>query len=40
DDELFAAALKWAHDKSKRCGRTALQFSRYWVGQQLLKRSQ
>jgi predicted AAA+ superfamily ATPase len=39
DDELFAAALKWSHDKSKRCGRTALQFSRYWVGQQLLKRS-
>ncbi len=31
------AALKWAHEKSKRCGRTALQFSRYWVGQQLLK---
>jgi len=39
DDALFAAALKWSHDKSKRCGRTALQFSRYWVGQQLLKRS-
>ena len=39
DDKLFAAALKWSHDKSKRCGRTALQFSRYWVGQQLLKRS-
>ncbi len=39
DDMLFDAALKWSHDKSKRCGRTALQFSRYWVGQQLLKRS-
>lgn len=39
DGELHKAALKWAHDKSKRCGRTALQFSRYWVGQQLLKRS-
>ncbi|SEA37595.1 hypothetical protein SAMN05660420_01922 [Desulfuromusa kysingii] len=37
DDELYAAALKWSHEKSKRCGRTALQFSRYWVGQQLLK---
>ena len=37
DEELFDAALKWSHDKSKRCGRTALQFSRYWVGQQLLK---
>ena len=39
DDELLTAALKWSHEKSKRCGRTALQFSRYWVGQQLLKRS-
>lgn len=38
-DELDQAALKWSHQKSKRCGRTALQFSRYWVGQQLLKRS-
>jgi predicted AAA+ superfamily ATPase len=38
DDTLQKAAIKWAHDKSKRCGRTALQFSRYWVGQQLLKR--
>ncbi|MDA3903361.1 MAG: ATP-binding protein [Desulfuromusa sp.] len=38
DEELYTAALKWAHDKSKRCGRTALQFSRYWVGQQLLKK--
>ena len=36
--ELREAALKWSHDKSKRCGRTALQFSRYWVGRQLLKR--
>ncbi len=36
---LRDAALRWSHDKSKRCGRTALQFSRYWVGQQLLKRS-
>ncbi|MCK4622151.1 MAG: ATP-binding protein [Desulfuromonadales bacterium] len=37
-EDLHAAAIKWSHDKSKRCGRTALQFSRYWVGQQLLKR--
>jgi predicted AAA+ superfamily ATPase len=37
DDTLQKAALKWAHDKSKRCGRTALQFSRYWVGRQLLQ---
>ncbi len=39
DDELLDAALKWSHEKSKRCGRTAQQFSRYWVGQYLLKRS-
>ena len=39
DDTLLNEALKWSHDKSKRCGRTALQFSRYWVGRQLLKRS-
>ncbi|PLY07133.1 MAG: AAA family ATPase [Desulfuromonas sp.] len=38
DEELDEAAIKWSHDKSKRCGRTALQFSRYWVGRQLLKR--
>ncbi|NOY13260.1 MAG: ATP-binding protein [Deltaproteobacteria bacterium] len=38
DEELRKAALKWSYEKSKRCGRTALQFSRYWVGQQLLKR--
>ncbi len=39
DNELLTAAVKWSREKSKRCGRTALQFSRYWVGQQLLKRS-
>lgn len=39
NDGLDDAAVKWSYDKSKRCGRTALQFSRYWVGQQLLKRS-
>ncbi len=38
-EDLQKAALKWSHDKSKRCGRTALQFSRFWVGQQLLQRS-
>ena len=38
DDKLEKAAIKWSHDKSKRCGRTALQFSRYWVGRQLLER--
>ena len=39
DAALLDAALQWSHEKSKRCGRTAQQFSRYWVGQQLLKRS-
>jgi len=37
-EEVAKAAIKWSHEKSKRCGRTALQFSRYWVGQHLLKR--
>lgn len=35
--ELQESAIKWSRDKTKRCGRTALQFSRHWVGQQLLK---
>ena len=39
NEDLQKAALKWSHEKSKRCGRTALQFSRFWVGQQLLQRS-
>jgi predicted AAA+ superfamily ATPase len=38
-DELAAEAIKWSHDKSKRCGRTALQFARHWVGQRLLEQS-
>jgi len=38
DDTLKAAAIRWSHDKTKRCGRTALQFSRYWVGRQLLQK--
>lgn len=38
DESLAVAAIKWSHDKSKRCGRTALQFSRYWLGQYLLSR--
>lgn len=36
DDELARAAIKWSHEKSKRCGRTALQFARHWLGQYLL----
>jgi len=38
-DDLQESAIKWSRDKTKRCGRTALQFSRHWVGQQLLKRA-
>jgi uncharacterized protein len=36
-DELAGAAVQWSHDKSKRCGRTALQFARHWLGQYLLE---
>jgi len=39
DDELAKAAIKWSHEKSKRCGRTALQFARHWLGQRMLKDS-
>jgi len=40
NDVLAQAAIKWSHDKSKRCGRTALQFARHWLGQYLLDRKQ
>jgi len=39
-EDLEREAIKWSHDKSKRCGRTALQFARHWVGQRLLARGQ
>lgn len=29
-------AIQWSHDKSKRCGRTAFQFAKNWVGRYLL----
>ncbi len=35
--ELEVAAIQWSRDKSKRCGRTAYQFSKNWVGKYLLK---
>ncbi|WP_442900402.1 ATP-binding protein [Geoalkalibacter sp.] len=35
--ELEQAAVAWSHEKSKRCGRTALQFARRWVGRALLE---
>ncbi len=34
--ELEEEAIQWSHDKSKRCGRTAFQFSKNWVGKYLL----
>ena len=36
--ELDQEAIKWSHDKSKRCGRTAYQFAKNYVGRQLLAR--
>ena len=30
------AAIAWSHEKSKRCGRTAFQFAKRWVGRNLL----
>ena len=35
--ELERDAIQWTHDKSKRCGRTAYQFSKHWVGRYLLE---
>ncbi len=34
--ELEQEAIKWTHEKSKRCGRTAFQFAKNWVGRYLL----
>ncbi|RNC65100.1 MAG: ATP-binding protein [Desulfuromonadales bacterium] len=36
--DLEQDAIKWSHDKNKRCGRTAFQFSKNWVGRYLLPR--
>jgi len=38
DRELSGRAIAWSHEKSKRCGRTALQFASHWVGKQLLQK--
>jgi uncharacterized protein len=35
--ELEHEAINWAQEKTKRCGRTAYQFSRNWIGHHLLK---
>jgi len=34
--ELEDSAIQWSHEKSKRCGRTAFQFSKNWLGKYLL----
>ena len=34
--ELEREAIQWTHEKSKRCGRTAFQFSKHWIGRFLL----
>ncbi|BCR03675.1 ATPase [Desulfuromonas versatilis] len=36
DEEIEKEAIAWSHEKSKRCGRTALQFAKRWVGRALL----
>ena len=36
--ELEEEALAWSHEKTKRCGRTAYQFSKNWIGRYLLAR--
>lgn len=35
--ELEHEAIQWSHDKSKRCGRTAYQFTKHWIGRYLLR---
>lgn len=35
-DDIERDAIQWSHDKSKRCGRTAYQFAKNWVGRHLL----
>ncbi len=37
--ELDQEAIQWSHDKSKRCGRTAYQFSKNWVGRYLMQKA-
>jgi predicted AAA+ superfamily ATPase len=37
--EIERDAVAWSHEKSKRCGRTAYQFAKNWVGKHLLLKS-
>jgi predicted AAA+ superfamily ATPase len=34
--EIEESAIQWSHEKSKRCGRTAFQFAKNWLGKHLL----
>ncbi len=34
--EIENDAIQWSHEKSKRCGRTAYQFAKNWVGKYML----
>jgi uncharacterized protein len=36
--EIEEEAMNWSHEKTKRCGRTAFQFSKNWIGRYLLAR--
>lgn len=36
NDELRMTCLRWAGNRGNRSGRTAYQFARHWIGQQLL----
>ncbi len=36
--DIQEEAIKWSHDKSKRCGRTAFQFSKNFVGRYLMEK--
>lgn len=37
--DVEQAAIAWSYEKSKCCGRTAMQFARLWVGKELLARN-
>lgn len=38
NDEVRMICLRWAGNRGNRSGRTAAQFARHWIGQQLLER--
>lgn len=40
DQHVEQAAIEWSREKSKRCGRTAFQFAKRWVGKELHRQRQ